>query len=95
MLISFNLVLIAFTYFDFYFTFENSQLLLHNFLCNHITCDVHMHDGLYDARMMMCRLAEWVAFLLYGGNGNGRNVSCSKPSLHCHERPREEHYING
>ena len=25
----------------------------------------------------------------YGGNGNGRNVSCSKPSLHCRKRPRK------
>ena len=25
----------------------------------------------------------------YGGNGNSRNVSCSKPSLHCHKRPWE------
>ena len=24
-----------------------------------------------------------------GGNGNSRNVSCSKPSLHCYKRPRE------
>ena len=25
----------------------------------------------------------------YGGNGNSRNVSCSKPSLHCCKRPWE------
>ena len=25
----------------------------------------------------------------YGGNGDSRNVSCSKPSLHCRKRPRE------
>ena len=25
----------------------------------------------------------------YDGNGNSRNVSCSKPSLHCHKRPWE------
>ena len=25
----------------------------------------------------------------YGSNGNSRNVSCSKPSLHCHMRPWE------
>ena len=25
--------------------------------------------------------------LANGGNGNSRNVSCSKPSLHCHKRP--------
>ena len=25
----------------------------------------------------------------FGGNGNSRNVSCSKPSLHCRKRPRE------
>ena len=25
----------------------------------------------------------------YGGNGNSRNVSCSKPSLHCRKRPWE------
>ena len=25
----------------------------------------------------------------HGGNSNNRNVSCSKPSLHCHERPWE------
>ena len=24
-----------------------------------------------------------------GGNGNSRNVSCSKLSLHCHKRPWE------
>ena len=23
----------------------------------------------------------------YGGNGNSRNVLCSKPSLHCRKRP--------
>ena len=23
----------------------------------------------------------------YDGNGNSRNVSCSKPSLHCRKRP--------
>ena len=26
----------------------------------------------------------------YGGNGNSRNLWCSKPSLHCHELPWEE-----
>ena len=26
---------------------------------------------------------------VHGGNGNSRNVSCSKPSLHCHKRPWE------
>ena len=32
----------------------------------------------------------------YGDNGNSRNVSCSKPSLHCHKRPWEGAlYING
>ena len=25
----------------------------------------------------------------YGSNGNSRNVSCSKPSLHCHKHPWE------
>ena len=25
----------------------------------------------------------------YGGNGNSRNVSCSKPSQHCRKRPWE------
>ena len=34
-------------------------------------------------------LAEWVAFLHIYGNGNSRNVSCSKPSLRCPKRPWE------
>ena len=38
----------------------------------------------------ICRLAEWVTFFsAQGGNGNSRNVSCSKPGLHCRKRPWE------
>ena len=32
----------------------------------------------------------WMGYVpAYGGNGNSRNVSCSKPSLHCRKRPWE------
>ena len=30
-----------------------------------------------------------IGYVPYGGNGNSRNVSCSKPSLHCRKRPWE------
>ena len=44
-------------------------------------------------RLSVCSVTMQVGrmgcFPAYGGNDNSRNVSCSKPSLHCRKRPWE------
>ena len=58
------------------------NIILHMYLC------FIKHNLL----VLLCNLLRWACRLgipACSSNGNSRNVSRSKPSLHCHKRPRE------